>query len=128
MALPQEYRSTVFLLEGAPAPLPSSFSIITAWNPMDEDTPAGENEEKDADLRRELDLRSLPYFRATGCSPDLRHREPGWAVVASPEDALVLGRKFRQRAIWRIEQDNLIIVDCADGSTEAIASFSSRLR
>ncbi|WP_367871613.1 DUF3293 domain-containing protein [Luteolibacter sp. Populi] len=128
MPLPPEYRSTVFLLEGAPAPLPSSFAIVTAWNPMDENTPAGENEEKNAELRRELELRHLPYFRATGCSPDLRHREPGWAVVACPEDALALGKKFRQRAIWRIEQDNLIIVDCANGSMEAIASFSSRLR
>lgn len=128
MPLPPEYYNTVFLLEGAPTPLPSSFAIITAWNPMDEIASLEENERRDEELRKLLELRQIPYFRATGCSPDLVHREPGWAITLPAEPALEIARTFRQRGLWRVEGDRLWLVDCADGSGEDIASFQERLR
>lgn len=127
MSLPRAYRSTVFLLETAPDPLPSTFAIITAWNPMDRATSESGNQSADEALLRKIKLRGASYFRATGCSPDLSHREPGWAVQIGKEEALEWGRNFSQRAIWWIEADALILVDCADGSEERIDSFSARI-
>lgn len=128
MPMLPEYYSTVFLLENPPAPLPSSFAIITAWNPMDEVTPLEVNEARDGELRGMLELRRVSYFRATGCSPDLAHREPGWAMVGEDGETLEIARGFRQRGLWRVEGDRLWLVDCADGSAEEIGAFSDRLR
>jgi len=128
MPLPPEYYSTVFLLEDAPTPLPSSFSIVTAWNPMDELTPLEANEKRDGELRGMLELRGISYFRATGCSPDLSHREPGWAMVVEDEVALGFAREFRQRGLWRVVGDRLWLVDCEDGSAEEVGGFSDRMR
>lgn len=128
MPLPPAYRGSVFLIEDPPAPPPAAFAIITAWNPMDRPTPLEANLAADEALRRLLRNRRIPHFRATGCSPDLSHREPGWACAMPRQDAIELARRFDQRALWWIEDDRLLLVDCADGAAEAIGSFGSRLR
>lgn len=127
MPFPSEYRSTVFLLEDPPVPLPVAFAIITAWNPMDRPTGASENQTADEALRSRLESLGDFRFRATGCSPDLSHREEGWAAAISKSDALDLGRQFEQRAIWWIESDELHLIRCADGHSEMLGTFSSRL-
>ncbi|MCW1911981.1 DUF3293 domain-containing protein [Luteolibacter sp. GHJ8] len=127
MPFPPEYSSTVFLLVDSPSPLPASFAIITAWNPMDRRTSAEENQAADEDLKSCLENSGVIHFRATGCSPDLVHREEGWAAAISKSDALDLGRQFDQRAIWWIEGDELHLIRCADGHSEMLGSFSSRL-
>jgi hypothetical protein len=85
------------------------------------------NELADHALRRELEELGLALFRATGCSPDLSHREPGWAVVISKVEAIALGRRHRQLAVWRIKDDALILIDCATAKEERIARFSERI-
>jgi hypothetical protein len=128
MDLPEAYDSTVFLLEGKPLMLPSAFAIITAWNPMDRKLPAEDNERGDEALRRLLELQKVPYFRATGCSPDLSHREPGWAATMAKPDAIELGRHFDQRGIWWIEGGDLILVSCANGQEKRVGVFQLRVR
>ncbi|MCW1923175.1 DUF3293 domain-containing protein [Luteolibacter arcticus] len=125
--LPAEYLTTVFLLGIRPVPLPAKFAIITGWNPMDRPTSAVENIREDEALRRTLELKALSYFRATGCSPDLSHREPGWGVEMPKADAIALGRRFNQRAIWWIENDSLILVNCADGEETPVGEFELRI-
>lgn len=124
---PESYLSTVFLLDSSrPFRLPASYAIITAWNPMDRDVSMEENQREDEALRQSLELQALPFFRVTGCSPDLSHREPGWAVEIPKSDAIVLGRRFGQRAIWWIEGDDLTLVSCIDGGEQEIGSFQVR--
>ncbi|PAW69482.1 MAG: hypothetical protein B9S38_09755 [Verrucomicrobiia bacterium Tous-C4TDCM] len=127
MSLPPEFLSTVFLLEDPPVPLPDHFAIITAWNPEGLMADDVDNETADRILKLELDDLGLAPFRATGCSPDLSHREPGWAVVLSKVEAIALGRRYRQLAVWRIEDDALILIDCATAKEERIARFSERI-
>lgn len=127
MPLPPEYRSTVFLLENPPDPLPPSFAIVTAWNPRGMTIDATANRKADEVLHRELEELGLSPFRATGCSPDLSHREPGWAVVISKVEAIALGRRHRQLAVWWIRDDELILVDCATGGETRVARFSERI-
>lgn len=128
MVIPQEYLTTVFLLPGGFTAFPESFAVITAWNPMDRPTTRKENELADESLRRSLELRQLPYLRVTGCSPDLSHREPGWGVRIKKEEAIRLGKRFDQRAIWWVTGDDLVVIHCEDGSEEPAGSFRSRIR
>ena len=128
MDLPEAYYSTVFLLEGQPLTLPPSFAIITAWNPMDRKLPDEQNALEDEALRRMLELQMIPYFRATGCSPDLSHREPGWAVTMPKNQAIELAKRYGQRGIWWIEGEDLILVSCVDGQEKRMDTFRLRLR
>lgn len=127
MPLPPEYLSTVFLLDDPPAPLPASFAIITAWNPEGVTVNDADNTNADHILHRELVELGLSPFRATGCSPDLSHREPGWAVMISKVEAIALGRRHRQLAVWRIKGDELLLLDCATAEEQRIARFSHRV-
>ena len=127
MTLPPEYLSTVFLLENPPEPLPSSFAIVTAWNPRGVPSGAAANRAADAVLKRELDELGLAPFRATGCSPDFKHREPGWAVAISKVEAIALGRRHRQLAVWWIRNGGLILIDCSNGEETQVAEFSDRI-
>jgi hypothetical protein len=125
--LPHEYLTTVFLLENHPPPFPRTFAIITAWNPMDRKLSDEENQREDEALRRDLRLRNLSYFRATGCSPDLSHREPGWAVEMPKADAIALGKRFGQRAIWWVAGDELLLVNCDTAEETDVGNFSLRI-
>ena len=127
MPLPPEYLSTVFLLEDPPDPLPPAFVIVTAWNPDGVTVDESSNGAADRKLLRELEERGLPGFRVTGCSPDFLHREPGWAVVLSTLEPVALGRRHRQLAIWRIKEDELILMDCTTGEESRVATFSERI-
>ncbi|HEY1123844.1 MAG TPA: DUF3293 domain-containing protein [Haloferula sp.] len=131
--MPEEYLTTVFLLGVRPVPLPKKFAIITGWNPMDRPTSGAENIREDEALRRSLELKARPYFRATGCSPDLSHREPGWGAEITKEEAIALGRRFNQRAIWWVENGNLTLIGCEDsdglpvGEEMPIGKFDLRI-
>lgn len=127
MSLPPEFLSAVFLLEDPQVPLPDHFAIITAWNPEGLMVDDAVNETADRTLRHELDDLGLASFRATGCSPDLSHREPGWAVVISKVEAIALGRRHQQLGVWQIEDDELILIDCATGEESRVARFSERI-
>lgn len=127
MSLPPEFHSTVFLLEDPPDLLPPDFAIVTAWNPEGLTSDATANRKADEVLHRELEELGLAPFRATGCSPDLSHREPGWAVVISKVEAIALGRRHRQLAVWWIRNDEMILVDCSTGEEARVARFSERI-
>ncbi len=127
MSLPPEFLSTVFLPVEAADSLPASFAIITASNPEGVTADQVLNEIADEVLRRELEELGLSPIRATGCSPDLSHREPGWAVPVSKVEAVALGRRHRQLAVWMVRNDQLDLVDCATGEEIRIGSFSSRI-
>lgn len=125
--LPQEYLATVFLLGNHPPPYPRAFAIITAWNPKHRTATEAENHREDEALRRNLELLDRPYFRVTGCSPDLSHREPGWAVEMLKADAIALGRRFGQRAIWWVAGDELFLVNCDTAEETDVGNFVVRI-
>ncbi len=127
MPLPPEFQSTVFLLDESTDLLPGSFAIVTAWNPEGITVSDEINEIADTVLHRELEELGLTPFRVTGCSPDLSHREAGWAAVLSKVEAIALGRRHRQLGIWRVVDDELILVDCATGEESRVAAFSERI-
>jgi hypothetical protein len=127
VSFPASYYETHFRLEGAPDPLPRHFAIITACNPMDQPWSARMNASADHRLRRLLKRRLIRHFRAIGHAPDHSHAEPGWAVQTDLDLSIAIARRFRQRALWWIENDSLHLVAATGGSSEALGSFRHRI-
>jgi len=105
------------------------FAIVTACNPADRPTDDEANRRADAALAVELDRLGWRRFRVIGGSPDGAHQEPGWGVdCGSLADALGLGRRWDQVAIFWVEHDELLLAGCHDGSVEALGPWSLRTR
>jgi hypothetical protein len=121
---PAGYYNCRFSAEPAPG---ESFAIVTAWNPMDRLWSGRMNRAADHRLRRLLGRKHLPHTRATSMAPDGTHTEPGWAVACDLPVALHIARRFRQRAIWWVENGTLHLVACDDAHTESLGPFSDRL-
>ncbi len=109
------FAETVFEHEPLPADWPATYWIITAWAPTGESWSAERNQTADAALEASLRAAGHRLLRMTGCSPDRRHREPGWAVALEQGAALRLGREFGQVALFLVRRSRLIVVDCTGG-------------
>jgi len=94
---------------------------------MDRDWSRKMNVVADHRLRRLLERQNLRHFRATGQSVDGSHAEPGWAIETSLDSALAIGRRYKQRAIWWIQQDDLTLASCLTPQMEIVATFSQRI-
>jgi hypothetical protein len=65
----------------------------------------------------------------TGYSPDFIHHETGWAAHITLDEALHLGRTYRQEAIFWISAGQLHLVSCAPNAIpEPLGPWSTRLR
>ncbi|MBK1826234.1 DUF3293 domain-containing protein [Haloferula rosea] len=124
---PACYYDTRFRIEGAPTPWPDTCAIITAWNPMDRCWSRKMNVAADHRLRRLLERQHLKHFRASGQSPDGSHQEPGWAIVTNLGNALKIGKRYKQRAIWWVVDDELQLHSCLTGHQETVAGFAQRM-
>jgi hypothetical protein len=76
------------------------FAVITAHNPGGRNLSAIRNRWRNARLRLALAARGLRAVPASGESPDGAHREHGYAVAMSREDALAMAERFGQLAIY----------------------------
>ena len=125
-----EYLETVFVATVDAGPWDGSFAIVTACNPG-EMLGASENRSRADQLQRCLkgDERVRRFCNIEGCSPDLGHREASLAVWGlSLEQALELGRLWKQNAIFWVDEDQLTVVGCRSGREVALGNFLERLR
>jgi hypothetical protein len=74
-----------------------------------------EKRNRAADLELENELRGTGRWvrRLTGYDPETGHAEPGWAVEIGFQEALDLGRRFRQDAIFWISANRVWVAKCA---------------
>jgi hypothetical protein len=89
--------------------LAGPFGVVTACNPL------GSLLDEAANRRLTALLASRvagygPLHPAHGSSPDGRHREPGWAVVAPPDEVRRLAAAFLQNAIFWYDGERFSIV------------------
>ena len=126
-AFPQAYFETRFRTTSGTATWPARFVIVTAWATTGECWAAADNETADARLAARLHARGRLPVRITGYSPTTGHAEPGWAAELARDEALAIGREFRQHAIYVIDGDALAVQRCADGMTAAVGGFRARL-
>ncbi len=88
------------------------FSILTASNPMNQETPESENQKKNALLEADLEASGLVYYSTTDISK--AHAEKAFTVEGiQSETAAALGRKYRQYAVLYCDQSGPYFVRCA---------------
>jgi hypothetical protein len=123
--LDDQFRNTVVTIEfdgtdlvidplAAPYELPweRPVHVITAWNPGMHAS-AEDNAHSNLALEQILLDRSLRYFPAVGRARDGRWEEWGFAVVgADRDDALELGRRHLQLAIFELTSLGLVVLTC----------------
>ena len=120
------YKATVF--ETEQRSYPAEFVIITAHNPEGKTHTVAENEALSQNLLRDIRAQAFDSFEITGMSPDQAHREAGYGIICPLDAAVQLGRKYKQEAIFRIEQDQLSLIDLKDLSAHALGSFKARCK
>ena len=91
--------------------LPGEFAVLTAENPCgenaedeptyaDEAAQKRENEGRRRGLEAELEAAGSRFVRVDGVAPDGEYREHGVAVEMPRDDAVALGKRLRQLAIF----------------------------
>ena len=115
------YGKTRFRGAIGEATLPRDFAILTAFATTGETWSAERNLRANETLRLELQERGCWMVEATGYSPEDGHAEPGWAVEIPLDDALELGRKYLQDAIYFVRAGELSVWSCAQGASESVA-------
>lgn len=107
----QAYQDTLFLLTQQLS-IDSSFAIITAHNPLGRIMTPCQNRLLDSKLQQEINTLSVPYRALVGTAADRKHMEKSWAVMLSRQDAIKLGFKFNQNAIYFVDEGDLYLVPC----------------
>ena len=93
--------------------LGDAFAVITAENPEDRELSAVQNQERTTALHRELVRRGLFLRVAIGRAADGSHHEHGFAVRCSLREALELGRRFGQHAVFWVSGGEAAVVEVA---------------
>ena len=89
-----------------------TFAIITAHNPYNQPLRSEENRLLDQKLYSDL-YSDYEFLHAKGCLED--HCEDGYLVYdITLEDAIEIGRKYSQYAIFYNSGDTLSYISCAD--------------
>lgn len=87
--------------------------VITAWNPGDDRFDSVQNEERNQQLRAEIRALKCKVFPARGSDTESDYYEDSWASIGlSDEQAIDLGRKYEQVAIFRIDSSRQRVLGC----------------
>ena len=122
------YFDTVFLVDPAFSDPPDRFAVITAHNPKDHLLEENENRRLLEKLKESLLDSDKSFFPVTGSSPDRTHQEAGFGISCTLQEALCIGRHFKQNAIYWIERENLQVIECSSGKAQDLGSWKERLR
>ena len=91
---------------------------ITAWNPMSVPTRPDQNALANHTLEEALEHAGATIWPAVGAAEDGSWSEEGFAVTGiTEEEALRLGRRFAQLAIFRARDGALVVLECGGPST-----------
>lgn len=131
MILP-EYLSTVFLLPKKQIEelktWPKSFWIITACNPYSSGQ-RSQDSVNNAQLEKDLKAHSQ-WIRPIICtSKDGGHdAEPSFAVSGLDFEYIRnTAKKFRQNAVFLIEEDSLTVISCTENTQSAAGHFMDKV-
>jgi hypothetical protein len=127
---PREYFETQFAAKGQVELLPPQFAIVTGCATTGQLWTAAANEDADQKLKREILAAGHWHLRITGFSPTTGHSEPGWAVEIPMDEACDLGLRYRQHAIYYVDDDRLFVIGCAENRRHPVqvsSSFRQRL-
>ncbi len=122
------YFTTRFHTEAAVPAWPAEFVILSACATTGETWSAERTAQADRALESELRERSTWVVRITGSSPSGDHAEPSWAAILPLPDALDVGRRFLQDALYIVRGDALSVTRCSDDAPLVhVGSFAAHL-
>lgn len=105
-------------LDASPPPggYPPEFWVITACDPEGDELDPQQNQERTARFEAELSLADMAHFPVTGYDPrpEGTHREPGFGIVCEGREAMHLGRKWEQVAVFHIKNGQVWLVFCSE--------------
>jgi len=102
-------------LRGGAFPFADPVHIVTAYNPAGLESDEAANRERHVALGHALAGR--PLVASTGSGPDGSMPEPGYAILDTTlNEAIDLGRRFGQRAIYQWAPDWLDIVGVSEAA------------
>jgi uncharacterized protein DUF3293 len=113
--------------ESARWPWPSEepVCILTAWDPGDERPGVAINRRRGAALEASVRGRARRVLHAVGVDPSSEHREEGVAALGlSVDDAVALGARYRQEAMFVWTPDAWSIVSCRGDARRVEFSWS----
>jgi hypothetical protein len=120
-----EYHQTRFLAPELDQ-VPARFGVVTACNPDGVTVGDEQNSAATERLRNTLARSGYTFFPVTGCSPDLKHQEPGFGIVYDDRASIVeLGRSWHQDAVFLIEDGIVHLVPCGDGDPVILGQWSA---
>jgi len=128
MEMNPAYRNTRFKAEKPRCPVPSSFAVITPCNPDGETVSDERNQELLNEAEEELRQSATDYFKVDGGSPDFEHVEPGFAIAADLPHALEIGQRWRQEAIFWIENDQVHLIASDGTERETLGRWSELVK
>ena len=118
------YAQACFEVEGD---LPTSFVVITAYNPRGLNAPQSRNEHQDATLRAVLQQKGCLPIRVIGRNQENTHREPGWGIELDLKTAKEIGTLFKQDAIFQIHEGQLTLHACQGSYQESLGSWIEKV-
>ena len=93
-------------------PLKSPIHIITACNPLGKVLSNDKNAQRNQSLQKHIEQLSLEYKHVIGRSPSGDWQEQSFAISGvTREQACELAQSFDQRAIFELNQDELLVID-----------------
>jgi hypothetical protein len=126
--MPHFYFETCFRTEDVIDEWPDEFVIITAFATTGRQWTGERNTSADRELQSELAAAGRLVGRVTGYSPDTLHAEPGWAAGVAWHQGCELGLKYRQDAIYVVQEGQLLVTFCdARRQLVPLGSFAERL-
>jgi len=122
------YSETRFRLTGELAERPNEFVILSAYATTGHTWLAQQNVIADRRLEAELRTRGGWLLRIEGYSPSTGHAEPSWATGMTLKEALEVGRRFEQDAIFYVRDDVVSVAFCDERrGVVIVGSFQDRL-
>ena len=104
-----------------PWPFSAPVHVITAWNPYNIERSTEENDTANVELAVALAGRDVRFIPGRGTSSDGQHHEDShitWSLTR--EEAIEIGRQFRQEAVFELTADEFRLVHCGTGVATSV--------
>jgi hypothetical protein len=100
--------------------LPELLHVITAWDPQGADRPEDLNRQANLELATEVLRLGGGFVRAQAGALDGSYSEPSMVIWGlSTDDAVALGRRFEQDAIFAITAESMELISCTTDAKES---------
>ncbi|MCG9598346.1 DUF3293 domain-containing protein [Vibrio sp. Isolate25] len=121
----QEYSEPYFKFSRKPST--TRFAIITAWNPASQWLSKPQNDRNNHDLAQ--DFGHTYFVEVLVGDESFAWAEESFAVDIEQQQALLLGRKYKQNAIYYVIGDELFLLSClADATKVNLGQWQCRCR